>query len=212
MPIIKTGSFDSDLNWGVWKIEEELSDLKDLVHYDTSLTEILDTAKSNKKILETLCSRILLQKLAVDFNIKYQGIFKDDHGKPFLISNSEFVSISHSYPYVGCSINRLNPTGIDVEHYDDKIKRIEHKFLGEQETFDANHNVKKLITLWAAKEALYKFYGRRSLIFKEDLEISPFEMRESGMITGKIKKDDEIIVMDLQYFDYSEYVVVVTLN
>ena len=163
MPVHKIERVHNTLIWGLWEISETRDELLDNLELDQDLEFMISKAKNKQKILESIASRKLIEELAFFINANYEGIYKNEHGEPFLINSLSHISISHSFPYVAASLNTSVPTGIDLEHYNEKVIRIEHKFLSEQELFDANHDLKKLILLWAAKEALYKVYGRKQL-------------------------------------------------
>src|SRR5690606_36591656 len=99
-----------------------------------------------------------------DFNISY-----DENGKPYL-NNGLAFSISHSGIYAAIIINKTG-CGIDIEKISPKVERIKHKFLNDTdlELIDSldDYPLKILTMYWCAKEALYKLYGNKKLIFKD---------------------------------------------
>jgi 4'-phosphopantetheinyl transferase len=105
-------------------------------------------------------------------------------GKPYLEENNAGLSISHSHGKLAVLINKGGEAGIDIELIRDKVKTIQHKFLNDTEKVMADNNPEKLITLWAAKEALYKVYGLKGVDFKEHLFVD--ELTETEMI-GRIE-------------------------
>src|SRR5690606_3017475 len=107
--------------------------------------------------------------------------------KPFLKNRNEHISISHSHAKLAIIVNRQEPTGIDIELIRDKVKSIQNKFLNENEITFANNNVETLVTLWAAKETLYKIYGLEEMEFKEHLFVEPYH---SSSIIGRIEMKD----------------------
>jgi 4'-phosphopantetheinyl transferase len=104
--------------------------------------------------------------------------------KPFLKNRPEYISISHSHDKLVISINKKEDTGIDIELLRDKVLKIRHKYLTEKEMKFAGTDIEKLITLWAAKEAIYKVYGLKGVDFRENLFIEAFEDKN---ITGTIQ-------------------------
>ena len=82
-------------------------------------------------------------------------------------------------------INISENTGIDIELVRDKVLKIQHKFLNKKELLFAKDNVEKLITIWAAKEAMYKVYGLKELDFITNLFVEDFD---GAIIFGKIEK------------------------
>jgi len=103
--------------------------------------------------------------------------------KPFLKGRTEHISISHSHDKLAIIINQNESTGIDIELMRDKVLKIQHKFLNPTELAFAKDNVERLITIWAAKEALYKVYGLKEVDFIKNLFIEDFESTD---IFGKI--------------------------
>ena len=210
MPIIHTEA-NSDYRWGIWKIDEsETTLLKDLP-CDEDLDSSLSTIKVYNRRIESIATRVLLKNLANEASINYEGIWKDKHGKPFLINQKAHISISHSFPYAAAMVNLNDPIGIDLEHYNEKILKLEKKFMSEQEIFDSNKDTRKMILVWAAKEALYKSYGRKNLSFKDNIEILPFEMLKEGVLKSKVKRHDEDRFYDLEYKLFKDFVVCYTL-
>lgn len=111
----------------------------------------------------------------------------DEKGKPYLINDSRYISISHSYDRLVIILNEKEETGIDIELIREKILKIKHKFLKKIELADANDDVEKLLIYWAAKETLYKIYGLKEVDFVHHLYVHPFEKKQNGTITGEIK-------------------------
>lgn len=110
--------------------------------------------------------------------------------KPYLKNRPEHISISHSKDKLAIILNTHESTGIDIEQIRDKVKNIKHKFLNKQELAFAGDDATKLITLWAAKEAMYKVYGLKELEFIRHLFVEAFSDNEiKGSIeTGSLKK------------------------
>jgi 4'-phosphopantetheinyl transferase len=91
--------------------------------------------------------------------------------KPFLEGRSEHLSISHSHDKLAILVNRRENTGVDIELIRDKVKNIQEKFLNDHELSYARDRVDLLLTLWAAKEAMYKVHGEKELEFARHLQV-----------------------------------------
>ncbi|MBC8081809.1 MAG: 4-phosphopantetheinyl transferase family protein, partial [Hymenobacter sp.] len=50
----------------------------------------------------------------------------------------------------------------------------------------AGDQAAKYSLYWSAKETLYKLHSRRGLVFKEQLLLDPFRLREAGVLTGHL--------------------------
>ena len=134
----------------------------------------------SKRELEKAGSKFLLtQMLKTEaFELNYTA-----EKKPFLNARTEHISISHSHDKLAVIINQKENTGIDIELIRDKFLKIQHKFLNQNEINFTKNNIEKLITVWAAKEAMYKVYGLKELDFKRNLFVEEFD---GAVIFGKI--------------------------
>tara|TARA_Y100001934_G_scaffold270625_1_gene355816 strand:+ start:67 stop:666 length:600 start_codon:yes stop_codon:yes gene_type:complete len=150
MGIIKKISNVDSIIW-IWKINESSDALSILTDQKT------DVKNENKK-KEFYASRVLIQKMCEELNILFEGIRKDNNGKPHLIKSKYHISISHKFPYVSVIFN-TKKCGIDIERIDEKVKKIRSKFLSEKEDLVVGENLKKLVEYWSMKETAYKVDG-----------------------------------------------------
>lgn len=161
-----------------------------------------------KREIETKGKNYLINKLLdKETEIKY-----DDKGKPYLAEDNRHISISHSHDKLAIIINEQESTGIDVELIRDKVLKIKHKFLSDDELIDANDNVEKLLIYWAAKETLYKIYGLKEVDFIEHLFIKSFAKHNLGTIIGTIALPNVNESFHLNYQLLDDYVLVYALN
>jgi phosphopantetheinyl transferase len=166
MPLLKEWDVSPHALAAIWKIEEPES-------FFTEATGIIKDIKNEKRRMEHLAGRYLLKHLKEDFPLHI--ITPDEQDKPRILNNEYFFSISHSYPYVAAVIDPHNEAGIDIQTPHARIERIQHKFLSpyEQEIFK---NDPTLITIaWTAKEAAYKYLGKRGVEFIDHLEVVSFD-------------------------------------
>ncbi len=185
MPIVHQKEVNSSVKLAVWKIEETVEELLPPL-FITDQNEITSNLLEKKK-LEIIATRHLIRHLVENEGFSYSGIIKDSHGKPHLLNTANIhISISHAYPYAAAILDLSGFTGIDIEAPRDQIFRIRHKFLSENE-LKLSNDIDQLTILWAAKECLYKIYGRKQLIFKQHLTIT---LRDSDHLKGEIKIDD----------------------
>lgn len=111
------------------------------------------------------------------------GLSYTPENKPFLKNRKEHISISHSHDKLVIIVNAAENTGIDIEQIRDKVRNIRHKFLSEKELHFAGEDTDKLVTLWAAKEAMYKVYGLKEVEFIKNLAVEEYTGSE---LTGSI--------------------------
>lgn len=189
----------------LWKIAEEESVLQALL---TTAEEVPTTLNHPTKRLEFLASRVVTQALVKQFNQVYQGIYKDEHGKPFLINSDFHISQSHSYPYVAVILDVEKNVGVDIEQKKNKLRKIAHRVFSEKEVQHAGDDLTKLCILWCAKETLIKLYGQKDLHLKEEISIDAFELAGSGKMKGRICRKHHENSHSLQYLVEEEYVLV----
>lgn len=195
----------STQTWALWKITEDLEELKTLL----DPAEEIPTAISHPtKQCEFVASRVLTQSLVKQFNQPYQGIFKDEHGKPYLLNSSLHISQSHSYPYVAVILDSKKNVGIDIEQKKATLFRVASRIFSEAEVENAGNNLTKLCILWCAKEALIKLYGKKDLNLKEEIAIDEFTLGETGFLSGNILKKHHEKLYSLQYLVQEDFALV----
>jgi phosphopantetheinyl transferase len=188
----------------LWHITEDESFLANQLKPESFPKEII----SPHKRLEWLSGRLLIQHLVNSQGLTYQGIEKDRFGKPFLKNIDHHISLSHSYPYVAAQIDPSNSVGIDIEQPKEKLLRVAPRILNPSELKNAGSDITKHCIYWSAKEALYKIYGKRGLLFTNNLSIQPFDLEETGQLKGWIKTDGASVLAELQYIVHKDYVLV----
>lgn len=121
------------------------------------------------------CIRELLQDESVRLG-------KRSSGQPFLIGNEWNVSLSHCRDYLAVALCRDFIPGVDIEDIRDKVLRIAPRVFSaeELEQISAMPRLEACHILWGAKEAVYKSYGERGLIFSKDIRVSPFDYSPHG--------------------------------
>jgi phosphopantetheinyl transferase len=197
--------YHQDRVCGLWKITESEESLLRLVRdYET----ISDQITHSQKRLEFVTGRVLAKMLAEKLDVTFQGVTKDEHGKPFYLASSIHLSLSHSFPYVAALADTSKSVGIDVEQIKSKLLRIAPRILHTQELENSGANETKLCVYWCAKEALVKVYGKKDLVFAEHLWISPFQLEEQGFITGKIIANGTETIIPLYYQVLDGFVIV----
>jgi 4'-phosphopantetheinyl transferase len=183
---------------GLWKIEEDEIFFLEQLQLEQEEEQYIADIKGHRR-LEWLASRFLLHKMSG--RTKRSACIKDDNGKPFLVDSLFDISLSHSREFAAV-IAAPQAVGIDIQKVVDKIDRIAHKFMRDEETESLQEatRLEHLHVYWGAKEALYKAYGRRQLDFKEHIFITPFEYDlADGTFSGYYHKGEEYKAFDLKY-------------
>ena len=193
---------------GVWKIEEDIDTLLDLVLMDNGDKKRFRGFASTSRKLEYLSVRALLAELlGKDARIVY-----NKNNKPFLKDGSRFISITHSYKLTAIITSVDEKVGIDLEYMSSNISRIAFKFLNRKEKVTKDNDTRKyhLYIHWCAKESLYKICDKEGINFRKDITIEPFEVKESGEIKGSVKTRKINQSFDLFYSRYDNYAIVWT--
>lgn len=202
--LIRKEFIDNGCVLGIWKITETRDELLDMLSLKTQeeAHQYLSNVKSNRRILEWLSTRLLLQLLTDDDKF----IDHTDQGQPFLLDNSFQISISHSKHYVVILLHKDKKVGVDIENYSDRILKIERRFISEREYIDPNNRVLHLILHWCAKETLYKLMNSTQIAFKEHLYVHPFQIEDKGMIKASETYTKEKVSFDINYEVTPEFV------
>lgn len=166
MPVFFQKEIDVNTRLGIWHIREEESFFKKLVPIHREVTHA-------HKRLQHLAGRFLLKYLFPDFPSHLIQIA--DTKKPFLKNEIYHFSISHCGDYAAAIVSATNRVGIDIEIPVEKIARIRHKFLSDEEQETINPlSVVELTQIWSAKEAVFKWYGLGKVDFKDHIQLKTF--------------------------------------
>jgi len=185
MPILKIAKINEKSAYAIWEITEDVEKLRELVKNSANV-QLPDADVTNEiKRAEWMAGRLLLSSLVKELGEQYPGIYKDEYGKPHLKEIDLHISLSHSYPLVAAIIHD-SPVGIDVEQPKEKLRTIATRFLAEDEQKVCADNIELLCTYWCAKEALYKLYGKKKLVFKENLAVN-YQQKDGVVdLSGKV--------------------------
>ncbi|OJW78611.1 MAG: hypothetical protein BGO69_01090 [Bacteroidetes bacterium 46-16] len=171
MPLYREWSIAHHSLAAIWEIDEP-------ERFFTERTGLTPDIKFEKRRMEHLAGRFLLKHLKEDFPLF--NIQADEHDKPRIHGNSYYFSISHSWPYVAAIISPERECGIDIQTWHESIQKIQHKFLSSREQELFNNDSKLLTMAWCAKEAAYKWQGRRGVDFIDHLPIISVDLTHSN--------------------------------
>jgi putative glycerol-1-phosphate prenyltransferase len=207
MAIIRQFSPQNDIIIGFWQITETVEELLHLLENCDIDNEAYDKIKNENRRKQWLAARCLVKTLTQN-NHK---ILYTDCGKPFVETIFD-ISITHTQDIVCVILSNSQKVGIDIEYISSRIEKIAHKFLNETERnfIDKNNYHKHLFACWGAKEALYKLYGERNLIFDRDMIIAPFEISDEGTFSAQLITNDLNKEFYFKYFTFDNYMLVWT--
>ncbi len=185
---------------GIWEIIDTVESLYDQLILSPEEQKLYNNFQTRQRRQHWLSYRVLIKHILKD-NIK--GIVYDENGKPFLMESNKHISVTHSGKF-SALIYSDRPVGIDIEIIKPKIIPIADKFMNESEflNVDKNYLMEQLYIYWGAKEALYKLYGKKNIIFKENIIIEGFSYKIKDKIKGRIITTD----FEKEYTLFYEYI------
>ena len=192
---------------GLWEITEDFETLFRMTYLNDEDIQRLNKFKNINRKVESLSVRTLLQKMTQP---TARIVYCQHSRKPYLEDGSYNISISHSLKYTSILLGKHKLVGIDLEFMSHNIKRLAHKFINEREviTNDPLLRRKHLYIHWCAKEALYKICDKIDINFQENLTIQPFDVRDSGEITGVVNNNVRNEEYKMHYQFENNYVLV----
>ena len=190
--------------WGIWKIEESSEVLLSLLRNREEYLPQLELIRTEQRRREWLACRVLLQELTGGpVCVAYRP-----NGAPYLSGSSLHISISHTKGYVSVILSDKVPVGIDIEQYGQRVHRVAHKYMREDESVrlykeDATWS---LLLHWCAKETLFKMIGQEEVDFLHHLHVRPFPYAEEGSFTVYETRTEEGAVYRLDYLVTPDFV------
>jgi phosphopantetheinyl transferase len=192
--------------WGIWKIDECMEELLSMFPNQKreEYAQEIQHFTSIHRRLEWLSIRILLYTLlGEEKKIKYRST-----GKPYLPDYSYCIGISHTRGYAAVILSSIKEVSIDIEQYGERIRRVAHKFMhdDEQPSIYLNSDIWSLLLHWSAKEVMFKCMDATFVDFHKHFRIYPFQIQEHGIFQAKeyctIKRQDFLI----HYLIHPEFV------
>ena len=196
MPVFKQYT-ESSYKWGIWKTSESLEELLALLPHKEF------TAVSRK--LEWLAVRVLLYTmLGEEKEIHYYS-----NGGPYLADGSFSISISHTKGYVAVLLGEPGKrVGIDIECYSERVRKVAHKFMREDEKKSLFKGTEtwSLLLHWSAK-----CMNASDVDFREHLHVIPFTPDEQGVFSAAEYRTAEKQIFQIYYYLFSDFVLTLSL-
>ncbi|HLW39589.1 MAG TPA: hypothetical protein VKX31_04295 [Brumimicrobium sp.] len=182
-----------------------------LLYYENFITEeyfhfllpeeqhTVKTIKHPSRKKEFVATRVLR---TLEFGQK--PILYNEIGAPH-IENQGYISISHARCVVGLAHCASFRIGLDLEEIDEKVMRVKHKFLSEEEKIKINtSSVEEMVKVWSGKEVLYKLAERKQIIFAKNLLLSP---KQNSNWKGKIYFPENKKEVELKIYTKNNFVI-----
>lgn len=188
---------------GVWHCTETIEQLAECMpNGDSLLKDAYDRFKSPSRQLEWIAVRTLLYfMLGETVRIGY-----NPNGAPVLEGMECHISISHTGKYVCIALSDKDSVGVDVERYANKVERVRARFLGDDEKADS---LDQLLTLWSAKEAVFKLIQKEGVDFKRNLRSFPFNQDVKDCFRMAYEAEDECLDCFVAYEMHEEFVLTI---
>jgi len=190
LPFVYQHTINSNTRLGLWHIEEP-------EEFFLAKVPLKRDVSHPHKRLQHLAGRYLLPTLFEDFPL--EEILIADTRKPFLPDEQYHFSISHCGNYAAAIASAQQRVGIDIEQPTEKIFRIIHKFLNENEKqllnqpMSSSQLLQTATLLWSAKEAMFKWYGAGGVDFKQHLLIQQLDgTDEEGTLQCSFEKEKPV--------------------
>ncbi|MCX8080415.1 MAG: 4'-phosphopantetheinyl transferase superfamily protein [Bacteroidia bacterium] len=106
----------------------------------------------------------------------------NQYGKPLLVGHSGNISVSHNTQWLVVLYSENHAVGVDIEEVQDRILRLQGKFLSENEMPDYRSDKLALTVAWCAKESVLKCIGFRSISFQKHLHIKNFDFVKKELL------------------------------
>jgi phosphopantetheinyl transferase len=181
LPLFYQHTINQTTKLGIWKIEEDEFFFLQKVPLQKSITH-------PHKRLQHLAGRYLLKYLFPDF--PHEEILIADTRKPYLPNEQYHFSISHCGNFAAAIVSSNYRVGIDIEIPTEKISRIVHKFIHQNEQqwmeqliVNSPFSIVNLQTiLWSSKEAIFKWYSTGGVDFKEHMQLSGIIQKQNDSL------------------------------
>jgi 4'-phosphopantetheinyl transferase len=198
MPMVFNNEHDGCCT-GLWEIAEDIP-------FFESFLSFRSTASNPEKIKQQLAARMILH--SIDSNFPFADVEVLKGGKPVLKNNALKFSLSHCNGYAAAIVSSKAEVGIDIEPIHERVLKIEKKFLHPTELtqldqFDYAQRVEYATLFWTLKEAMYKWWGRGSVDFSNDMVINAFDINQSGTAQMKFAQLPED-TFELKYFLHNQ--------
>ncbi len=193
MPLFYQHNINDTSKLAVWHITENEYFFLEKVHLQKSI------GHPHKK-LQHLAGRYLLQLLHPEFPLHLIEIAESN--KPLLQDQSYHFSISHCGDYAAAIISESESAGIDVELITPKVELIQHKFLSVDELKLLPEINSAFLTLcWSCKEAVYKWYGKGGVDFKNHIHLNKFLNRKEVIECDFLKEEKTFLQIHYKFFE-----------
>lgn len=208
MPLYETKHINNRSILAVWRIEEDVEELRRQVYLTEPDKQLLESFSNEQRCKEWLATRLLTQMmLEEDVSISYQPT-----GKPYILNSDWEISITHKNEFVGIVLGKNKRVAIDIEQLSSRLDKVYDYYMRPEELYSLDRNQRnfQLHLFWCAKECLIKVANRKDLRILEDMYVHPIHIRKNKFV-AEVREDTIMIPYTFYYEKLSDdYVVVWT--
>lgn len=178
----------------VWDIEETEEQFNQLVSEEDQ--QSANQFSNLNRRLEHLAWRAAIRGEQIQNKIIYTSC-----GSPALENSQLNIGVAHTKG-VAVVIIDDKPCAVDIESKDRAFRRTTtERFISstEKELLASGHSLFN-VTMWCAKETLYKYSGQNELDFIEDLKVTHVDI-ENGELVGSITPHKKPVGMHIKLFN-----------
>jgi len=122
------------------------------------------------------------------------SLIYDEFGKPWPSCSTTAISVTHSLERVAIIVSDVFLPGIDIEVERPELEKTITRVMHPSELdFLEGHPDRQWVlqVIWGAKESVYKSYGKKKIVFREDIVVAPFGERPETELKLILKKNDQ---------------------
>lgn len=110
----------------------------------------------------------------------------NQYGKPMLVGHKGNISVSHNARWLLVLYSEQSSVGVDVEEVQERIIKLQSRFLSEGEIPEYRNDKRALTIAWCAKEAVLKCIGFKNISFQKHLKIKNLDFSLNKLIIESI--------------------------
>ena len=172
MPLLRVTHIDEHVILGIWEMTEHPSAFPEWYE------EARKRFHAEGRQREYVCVRALL---------------REQSGKPVL-QNGWKISISHTKGFCCVIISPDREVAVDIEYTSDRVNRIAHMFIREDEQADT---IDEKLIHWSAKETMYKLYSSDRLALDE-MRLLRFSLQKQGVVLTENMRRNTIVEVNYE--------------
>lgn len=198
MALINIREVYPGVSLGIWEMNESVADLMNCCPWVQSFCSEMERFKNENRRKEFLAVRVLLHEMFLMLGVPETRICElgkityNQAGKPLV--KGYHISISHTQGYVAVILSRKHGVAVDIEYFNDRVKKIASKFLRNDEQAK---DLDSLLVHWCGKETMYKLFSEENLQFGE-MRVLPFDTMADWSCEIENLKSKKTITVDYE--------------